>query len=221
MSQHRGARSPCCPGGDTGRCPPALWSSPGRAGEERREVPDGILINNNAALPLRWDKPCCKSPPFPQTLPWPLKISSSSSSSYLSPSSARIRLRIQTCYNAARIPVPREPRAHPARLKAVSLARFVMRYARLVSGALLRSCHSIDLASHSQPHYLYLISTRPFWGVVLLPTRSPPRRCAEAALAARRRASSWPGRGARGTRCHPTHLGARSVTTQITPDFCW
>lgn len=194
MSQHRGARSPSCPGGDTGRCPPALWSSPGRAGEERREVPDGILINNNAALPLRWDKPCCKSPPFPQTLPWPLKISSSSSSSsYLSPSSARIRLRIQTCYNAARIPVPREPRAHPARLKAVSLARFVMRYARLVSGALLRSCHSIDLASHSQPHYLYLISTRPFWGLCCFP--HAPRHGDARRQRSRRGDERAPGRG--------------------------
>lgn len=44
-----------------------------------------------------------------------------------------------------------------------------MRYARLVSGALVLSCHSIDLASHSQPHYLYLISTRPFWGLCRFP----------------------------------------------------
>lgn len=44
-----------------------------------------------------------------------------------------------------------------------------MRYARLVSGAVVLSCHSIDLASHSQPHYLYLISTRPFWGLCRFP----------------------------------------------------
>lgn len=44
-----------------------------------------------------------------------------------------------------------------------------MRYARLVSGALVLSCHSIDLASHSQPHYLYLISTRPLWGLCCFP----------------------------------------------------
>lgn len=44
-----------------------------------------------------------------------------------------------------------------------------MRYAGLVSGALVLSCHSIDLASHSQPHYLYLISTRPFWGLCCFP----------------------------------------------------
>lgn len=44
-----------------------------------------------------------------------------------------------------------------------------MQYARLVSGALVLSCHSIDLASHSQPHYLYLISTRPFWGLCRFP----------------------------------------------------
>lgn len=33
---------------------------------ERSGVPDGILINNNTQLLLRWDKPCCKSPPFPR-----------------------------------------------------------------------------------------------------------------------------------------------------------
>lgn len=60
-----GPRSPSC-SGTPGRCRPALWSSPRRPGEECREVPDGILINNNTALPLRWDKPCCKSPPFPR-----------------------------------------------------------------------------------------------------------------------------------------------------------
>lgn len=38
---------------------------PGLRSSECREVPDGILINNNTALALRWDKPCCKSPPFP------------------------------------------------------------------------------------------------------------------------------------------------------------
>lgn len=38
---------------------------PGLQSSECREVPDGILINNNTALVLRWDKPCCKSPPFP------------------------------------------------------------------------------------------------------------------------------------------------------------
>lgn len=37
-----------------------------RTGEERSGVPDGILINNNTQLLLRWDKPCCKSPPFPR-----------------------------------------------------------------------------------------------------------------------------------------------------------
>lgn len=35
-------------------------------GEECSGVPDGILINNNTQLLLRWDKPCCKSPPFPR-----------------------------------------------------------------------------------------------------------------------------------------------------------
>lgn len=34
-----------------------------------------------------------------------------------------------------------------------------------VSGALVSRCHSIDLASHSQAHYLDLISTQPFWGL--------------------------------------------------------
>lgn len=37
-----------------------------RVGEQRSRVPDGILINNNTQLLLRWDKPCCKSPPFPR-----------------------------------------------------------------------------------------------------------------------------------------------------------
>jgi len=37
-----------------------------RTGEERSGAPDGILINNNSQLPLRWDKPCCKSAPFPR-----------------------------------------------------------------------------------------------------------------------------------------------------------
>lgn len=35
-------------------------------GKQRSKVPDGILINNNTQLLLRWDKPCCKSPPFPR-----------------------------------------------------------------------------------------------------------------------------------------------------------
>lgn len=64
-----------------------------------------------------------------------------------------------------------------------------MRAARLGSAALLRSCHSIDLASHSQPHYLYLISTRPFWGLC----RFPHTPCRDAWRQRSRERSPWPG----------------------------
>lgn len=74
-------------------------------------------------------------------------------------------------------------------LKAAPWARFVMRAARLGSAALLRSCHSIDLASHSQPHYLYLISTRPFWGLC----RFPHTPCRDARRQRSRERSPWPG----------------------------
>lgn len=168
QSRCRGQRCGAAPQ-SWGFITPAPGSPQGlrRAGEQRSRVPDGILINNNTQLLLRWDKPCCKSLPFPRLsvafedllLLLLLFISFQ----------AKIRAHIQTCYNAACIPVPREQRAHPARLKMVSLACFVRRSARLVPGALLLSCHSIDLASHSQPHYLYLISTRPFWGLCRFP----------------------------------------------------